>query len=139
MRDGESIRNSPDDGRQRPHRSTLARALGPKRIGRTEHFVIGRLYEGNITGARQGVIHEACRHELPGFAVIYTVLHQHLAEPLGDPAMHLALCEERIDDTAEIIDHLVPHDLDLAGLLVNLDFADMAAIREGEETAIVRR
>ncbi len=44
--------------------------------------------------------------------------------------MHLAAQQERVDDGAEIVDDEVAHDLDLTGLRVDLDFADMATVRE---------
>ena len=55
-------------------------------------------------------------------------LHQHLADALDKAAMQLAFHQQRIDDGAEIVDRGVFHHLDDAGLRIDLDLGDMAAI-----------
>src|SRR5207248_8870290 len=50
---------------------------------------------------------------------------------LRDPAMHLALQQQRVDDRAEIVDDEIARDLDMSGIGVDLDLADMATIRKG--------
>ena len=57
------------------------------------------------------------------------VLHQRLAGALRDAAVDLAVQQQRIEHGADIVDHAVAHDLDLAGFLVDLEFADVAAVR----------
>ena len=58
------------------------------------------------------------------------VLHQHLADALRDAAADLALEQQRVHDRADIVDDAVAQDLDLAGLRVDFELADMAAVRE---------
>src|SRR6185312_9998381 len=53
------------------------------------------------------------------------------ADALDNPAMRLAFDGQRIHDGAEIVDHRIFDDLDDAGLGIELDLGDMAAIREG--------
>ena len=55
-------------------------------------------------------------------------LHHRLAQPLGDAAMDLALQQQRVEHGAHIVDDAVIDDPDLAGVGVDLDLADMAAI-----------
>ena len=58
------------------------------------------------------------------------ILHQDLADALRHAAGDLAIDQERVDDDADVIHHAVAHDLDHAGVLVDLDLADMGAVRE---------
>ena len=67
------------------------------------------------------------------------VLHQHLARALRDAAVDLAVQQQRIEHGADVVDHAVAHDLDLAGLRVDLDLADVAAVREVRRPARVDR
>jgi hypothetical protein len=53
-----------------------------------------------------------------------------LADALHDAAMRLAVNEERVDDNAEIVDEGVAHDLDDAGIGIDLHFADVATVWE---------
>ena len=57
------------------------------------------------------------------------VLHQHLTGALGDATVNLTMQEQGIEHSAEIIDHAVACDVDLAGFPIDLQFADMAAVR----------
>ena len=63
-------------------------------------------------------------------AVELDVLHQDLADALRDAADDLALEQQRVEHGADVVDHAVAHDLDLAGLLVDLELADVAAVGE---------
>jgi hypothetical protein len=56
------------------------------------------------------------------------ILHQHLTHALRDAAADLTLEQQRVHDGADVIDDAVAQDLDLAGLLVDLELADMAAV-----------
>ena len=59
--------------------------------------------DGRSRGARHGVIHEACRQELAGLAVVDDLLHQRLADALRQAAVHLPLDDHRIDHDAAIV------------------------------------
>src|SRR5262249_34211873 len=59
------------------------------------------------------------------------MLKESLANALYDPAMDLALEQERVDNAAEIVDDGVALDYDGAGIGVDLDLDDVAAVGEG--------
>ena len=62
-------------------------------------------------------------------AVEMDVFHQRLADALRDAALDLAVQQHRIDHGADVVDHVVAHDLHLAGVAVDLQLADVAAVR----------
>ncbi len=53
--------------------------------------------------------------------------------------MDLSGNQHRIDDTAEIVDAVIGDDLRMPGVGIDLDFADMAAVREGRGPALIHR
>src|SRR2546421_4988435 len=59
------------------------------------------------------------------------MLKESLANALGDPAMDLALEQERVDGAAEIVDDGVALNYDGAGIGIDLDLDDVAAVGEG--------
>src|SRR5262249_26384671 len=59
------------------------------------------------------------------------MLKESLANPLYDPAMDLAFEQERVDGAAEIVDDRVALDYDGAGIGIDLDLDDVAAVGEG--------
>src|SRR6266446_6558453 len=59
------------------------------------------------------------------------MLKESLANALYDPAMDLALEQERVDGAAEIVDDAVALDCDDAGIGIDLDLDDVAAVGEG--------
>src|SRR5215831_18922784 len=59
------------------------------------------------------------------------MLKESLANALDDPAMDLALKQERVDGAAEIVDDSVALDYDDAGIGVDLYLNDVASVREG--------
>ena len=67
----------------------------------------------------------------PRLAVVHLVLHQRLAHALHRAALDLAEHDHRVEDAAEIVHHVVAVELDLAGLRIDLDLADVAAVRDG--------
>ena len=67
--------------------------------------------------------------ELAAVAVVDLVLHQRLADALHHAAVHLAAHDHRIEDAAEVVDHEIAVDRDLAGLRIDLELADMRAVR----------
>src|SRR6202012_1654428 len=52
-------------------------------------------------------------------------------DALRDAAVELAGDDHRIDDGAEVVDAGIAHDLDHAGIGIDLDFGDVTAVREG--------
>src|SRR5215831_3664285 len=69
------------------------------------------------------------------------MLKESLANALYDPAMDLALEQERVDGASEIVDDGVALDCHDAGIGVDLDLDDVAAVGEGLSWryAVVRR
>src|SRR5262249_10950294 len=59
------------------------------------------------------------------------MLKESLANALYDPAMDLALEQERVDGASEIVDDGVALDCHDAGIGVDLDLDDVAAVGEG--------
>ena len=87
------------------------------------------MHVAQIVRARHGVIHERRRHHLPA-GVEVDVFHQRLARALSDAALNLAVQQHRVDHGADVVDHVVAHDIDDAGVHVDLEFAGVAAIGE---------
>src|SRR6266852_7981436 len=58
------------------------------------------------------------------------MLAEHLPRPLRDPALHLAFDDLMIDDVAGVVHRGEAHDFGDAGLGLDLDLGDMAAVRE---------
>src|SRR5258708_17079616 len=58
------------------------------------------------------------------------MLAEHLPRPLRDPALHLAFHDLMIDDVAGVVHRSEAHDFGDAGLGLDLDLGDMAAVRE---------
>src|SRR5215472_4549925 len=52
---------------------------------------------------------------------------------MGDAAMDLAMDDQWVDGAADIVDRRIADDLDDAGIGIDIDLADMAAIREARE------
>ena len=67
--------------------------------------------------------------ELAGRFVVDDVLDQRLADALRDAAVNLPFADHRIDHHAEIVDGDKAVDADRAGLRIDLDLADLAAVR----------
>src|SRR5262249_61090542 len=59
------------------------------------------------------------------------MLKESLANALYDPAMDLALEQKRVDGAAKIVDDGVALDYDGAGIGIDLDLDDVAAVGEG--------
>ena len=116
----------------------LAAAFDTERIRRTSRPAQSDGIEGQITGARHRIIHEACGHELTIGGVDCPFV-QCLPDALRNATMDLPLDNHWIDDGAEIVDGAPSIDARDAGLRINLDFADMNASREGEVCRIPER
>src|SRR5471032_951823 len=78
-------------------------------------------------GARHAVVHERAAQRLAGI-VDHALLPERLADSLHDRAMRLAMDDERIDATADIVDRGIAAERQPAGVGVDLDLADGAAI-----------
>ena len=93
-------------------------------------------YIGQVVGARHAVIVQRAGEQLAR-VVVDAALQQRLPNALGDPALHLALDDHRVDDAPDVIDGGKVDDLCNAGLGVNLYLADMTTAGEGEVQRVV--
>ena len=93
-------------------------------------FLIGEGDVRQVVRPRHGVIAEAGGQTLAAIGIVDTVFQKRLSDALRHAAMHLPRHQHRIDDAAEIIQHMIGHDIDLAGFGINLHLTDMAAIGE---------
>jgi hypothetical protein len=66
-------------------------------------------------------------------AVVDDFFAERLARTLGDAALDLALGQERVDDGAAIVDDGIAVDRDRPGVGIDLDLADMAAVRKARQ------
>ena len=64
--------------------------------------------------------------------IVDNVLRQNLADALRDAALHLTVYDRWIDDHTNVVDGDVAIDSNRTGLGIDLDFADMAAVRKVE-------
>ena len=69
--------------------------------------------------------------ELAAVGVVDDVLADRLPEALRERAVELALDDRVIEDVAAVVDRGVARDRHLAGVAVDLDLGDMAAVGEG--------
>ncbi len=89
-----------------------------------------------VAGARHRVVHVRAGQRL-ALAVEHGALHQRLADALNHAAVGLTLDQQRIDQGAEVVDHVVAHDLDDAGVGIDLDLRDVAAVGERRRRRLV--
>ncbi len=61
------------------------------------------------------------------------VFEQGLAHSLGDAAMCLAVQDQRVDGTADIIDRGIADDLDGTRIGIDLDLADLRAVGKARD------
>ena len=69
----------------------------------------------------------------PVCRLVIAVLEQRLADALGNSAMRLTVQDQRIDGAPDIVDRSVADDFNLAGFGIDLDFADLRAIRKARD------
>src|SRR6185436_17293474 len=72
------------------------------------------------------------RHQLAALRIVDRVFGQRLAESVGDRALHLAFDNDGIEHDAGIVDSGIGHEVDSAGVGVDLDLGDMTAVRKSE-------
>src|SRR6185437_627449 len=125
---GKRVDHSVDHGRQRADAAGFTHALDAERVGLGRNRVGLDLHVAEVVRVRHGVIHERGGYQLAG-RVEVNVLHQRLACALRDAALNLAVHQQRVDDRADVVDDAVAYDLHLAGFAVDLQFADMDAVR----------
>src|SRR3989440_11733415 len=98
-------------------------------MGAARRVYIARdLDRRQVVGARDAVILVARRQHLP-CAVVGHALVQRLADPLRNAAVNLPRDQHWIHGNADVVDGGVAHHTADAGLRIDLDLADMGAVR----------
>ena len=69
-------------------------------------------------------------------AIVDNVLGQNLADALRDTALHLTVHDRWIDDDTDVVHGDVAIDADRARFRIDLDFADMTAVRKIEFVSV---
>ena len=90
--------------------------LTPSGLVLRRHRVALDVDRREMVRVRHGVVHERAGQVLPGIGIEIDLLHQHLADALGDAALDLAMQQERVHHHADVVHHVVAEHLDLAGL-----------------------
>ena len=126
--------------RGRADRPRLAAALHAKRVmgaGRGRGMIHHE--HRQIVRPRHGVVHIGAGEKLPALRIIDRRLAQRLTDPLGEPAMDLALDDHRVHHVAEVVGGVERADLDDAGVGVHLNLAGVGAGGVGEVRRIIER
>ena len=126
-----------DDGGGSPGRPRFTDGLHTGRCVGAGNFEDLRRKRRQVVGARQGAIHEGARQQLPRIRVFHIPFKQCLANPLRDAAGQLTLDDHRIQCPADILRHDVVFQGHNAGLRVDLNLGDVAAIGIGRSSRIV--
>src|SRR5690606_10920813 len=71
------------------------------------------------------------------FFVVDRVFKQSLTEPLRGAALYLSQRQERIDDSAEVVNDDVARNLWHPGVLIHLDLADVTAVRVSQGLGLI--
>ena len=127
-----------DDGRRRGDGAGLADALGPERVGQRRRGVVVDVEADRVGGRGHQVVDER-RRDQRARLVVDRLLPQRLGDALHQPAVHLAGHDQRVDHVADVVDAGVLAHLHLAGLGVDLDRAQVRAVRVVEVHRVVRR
>src|SRR6266850_1732525 len=108
----------------------LAHAFGAERVGLSRHRMVEKSQIVHQDGARHRVVHEAAVQQLAAVGVIDRLLAENVAGTLADAALHLAFDDLVVDDVAGVVAGDVADDLGDAGLRLDLDLGDVAAVGE---------
>lgn len=122
---GERVDDRVVHGGGGPDGAGLADALGPEsdRGGGLHGEALER---GELRGRDHPVVGEV-RRERVAVVVEADLFEQGLGGSLGEPTVHLALGEKGVEDGAGVVDRHEPHELDPAGLGVDLDHGHVRA------------
>ena len=92
---------------------------------------------GRSDGRGQGVVDERAVDQR-ALLVVVGLLEQRLRDALGEPAVHLALDQQRVHRLADVVDADVAAQRRPAGLGVDLHRGEVRAVREGEGVRVER-
>ena len=105
--------------------------LTPSGLLRLGNRMKGAREARQIVGARHGVIHERAGEQLAAPPVVDGVLEERLADPLGDPTLHLALDDRLVEGYAAIVDRRIGGERHTSRVGIDLHLGDVATIGVG--------
>ncbi len=119
-----------DDRRRRRNGAAFARALDAERIERVRRLHVLDPAARHVRSGGQEIILEARRQRLRA-RVVFHELEQCIADAVRDPALHLAVHDQRVDHVAAVVRHHVVDERDAAGegIDLHLDHVGAVAIR----------
>ena len=132
----ERVHNRIDDRGRRCNCASLARALDAQRIGRRRRNSPRSLEGWQACRLRHRIVEHAAGYELP-VLVVHALFPERLSDALCDAAMNHAFHNHRVDYIAHIVNCNVPQYGGVAGIGVNLDYADVCAERPSEVLRVV--
>ena len=100
--------------------------LAPSSLSGRRRLEVDRLEAGELGSRDDGVVGEV-RRERVAVIVVHDLLEQRLRHALREPAVHLALGEQRVEDAAGVVDGDEPLQGDLPRLGVDLHDGDVGA------------
>src|SRR5690606_29048263 len=109
-------------------RAGLADALDAERVGGRRRLRAVGADVGQVRRPRDVVVDQRAAGEV-AVGVVHGPLVEGLGDALGDAAVHLAVHHHGVDDLADVVDGDVVADADAAGLGVDLDGAQVRAVR----------
>src|SRR5436853_3248750 len=128
----ERIENRVYNRRHGTDRAELAAALDTEEVGPAGHaFIESIAQRRQLVGARHAVVHEGSGKQLPAVLIVDRLLVQGLADALCNAALDLSFDDDVIDDAADVVATDEARELDLSGLGIDLDFANLGAVRPG--------
>src|ERR1700733_13520790 len=126
---GKRIHHAVGDARWATDRTGFAAALGTQRIGAARRGTVERDFNWrHVVGARNAVVLVARGDQLALAAVGHAFIER-LADALRDAAMHLPGHQHRVDGDTDIVHRGVAHHARDTGLRIDLDLADVGAVR----------
>ena len=122
-----------DHDGKRGRRSALPAGAYPEPIGWRRHFAGFGREGGERVCPRHGIVHETRAQHLAICRFIIALFQQRLPDPLGDAAMCLAMQDQRVDRSPDIIDRGIADDLHPACFRIDLNLADVRAVGEASD------
>ena len=114
--------------RQRAHAARLARALDAQNVRLSGNRARLDVDMREDLRMGHGVVHEGARQRLPALGIEADLLHQHLPDTLRNAADDLPLEQQGIEHIAHIVHHHITVHLHLPGVLIDLEFDNVAAV-----------
>ena len=123
------VENGVDDRRRSSQAAGFTDALRAERVVGRGNLRQLNIEGGNIIGPSQCVIHQRTGSELCALGVVDRMFAQGLTDTRGDAAVNLALNDNRIDRTANILNQREAFKCYRTSFRVYFDFAYLATTR----------